>query len=81
MEAEAAHGTRHYRRHQQGEPTSTNPIASIFAPTRGIMHRGTLDDSPAVTVFAATVEDVVIRTVEAGHMTKDLALPVGPGQA
>ncbi|WP_043445255.1 NADP-dependent isocitrate dehydrogenase [Arthrobacter sp. L77] len=82
VEAEAAHGTvtRHYRRHQQGEPTSTNPIASIFAWTRGIMHRGTLDDSPAVTGFAATVEEVVIRTVEAGHMTKDLALLVGPEQ-
>jgi isocitrate dehydrogenase len=82
VEAEAAHGTvtRHYRQHQQGKPTSTNPIASIFAWTRGIMHRGKLDNTPAVIDFAITLEDVVIKTVEAGQMTKDLALLVGPDQ-
>ena len=82
VEAEAAHGTvtRHYRQHQQGKPTSTNPIASIFAWTRGIMHRGKLDNTPAVIDFAVTLEDVVIKTVEAGQMTKDLALLVGPDQ-
>lgn len=82
VEAEAAHGTvtRHYRQHQQGKPTSTNPIASIFAWTRGIMHRGKLDNTPDVTAFAATLEDVVVKTVEAGQMTKDLALLAGPDQ-
>ena len=82
VEAEAAHGTvtRHYRQHQQGKPTSTNPIASIFAWSRGIMHRGKLDNTPAVIDFAVTLEDVVITTVEAGQMTKDLALLVGPDQ-
>ncbi len=82
VEAEAAHGTvtRHYRQHQQGKPTSTNPIASIFAWTRGIMHRGKLDGTPAVIDFAVTLEDVVIKTVESGKMTKDLALLVGPHQ-
>lgn len=81
-EAEAAHGTvtRHYRRHQKGEPTSTNPIASIFAWTRGLEHRGTLDDTPEVIEFAHQLEDVVIGTVESGKMTKDLALLVGDGQ-
>ncbi|WP_026460537.1 NADP-dependent isocitrate dehydrogenase [Schaalia suimastitidis] len=76
MEAEAAHGTvtRHFRRHQAGEPTSTNPIASIFAWTRGLAHRGTLDGTPEVTAFAQALEDVVIRTVEGGQMTKDLAV-------
>ncbi len=76
VEAEAAHGTvtRHYRMHQQGKPTSTNPIASIFAWTRGLAHRGKLDDTPDVIEFAGTLEQVCIETVEAGQMTKDLAL-------
>ena len=75
MEAEAAHGTvtRHYRQHQQGKPTSTNPIASIFAWTRGLAHRGTLDNTPDVVSFARTLEKVCVDTVEAGQMTKDLA--------
>ena len=79
VEAEAAHGTvtRHYRMHQQGKPTSTNPIASIFAWTRGLAHRGELDGTPEVTVFAETLEKVCIQTVESGKMTKDLALLVG----
>jgi isocitrate dehydrogenase len=82
VEAEAAHGTvtRHYRQHQQGKPTSTNPIASIFAWTRGLMHRGKLDGTPEVTQFAETLEDVVVKTVESGKMTKDLALLIGPDQ-
>jgi isocitrate dehydrogenase len=80
--AEAAHGTvtRHYRQWQKGEKTSTNPIASIFAWTRGLMHRAKLDGTPEVDKFAKTLEDVVIKTVEAGHMTKDLSALVGPGQ-
>ncbi|MFG1698179.1 NADP-dependent isocitrate dehydrogenase [Nonomuraea sp. NPDC049309] len=79
VEAEAAHGTvtRHYRQHQQGKPTSTNPIASIFAWTRGLAHRGKLDNTPAVTEFAEKLEQVCIETVEGGQMTKDLALLVG----
>ena len=83
VEAEAAHGTvtRHYRQHQQGKPTSTNPIASIYAWTRGLAHRGKLDSTPEVTGFAETLEDVVIKSVEGGAMTKDLALLVGPEQA
>ncbi|MCW1248950.1 NADP-dependent isocitrate dehydrogenase [Acaricomes phytoseiuli] len=82
VEAEAAHGTvtRHYRQHQQGKPTSTNPIASIFAWTRGLMHRGKLDNTPEVVNFAETLEDVVIKTVESGKMTKDLALLISPEQ-
>ncbi|MEY2847580.1 MAG: hypothetical protein RI885_245 [Actinomycetota bacterium] len=82
VEAEAAHGTvtRHYRQHQAGKPTSTNPIASIYAWTRGLAHRATLDGNAALTEFAETLEDVVITSVEAGHMTKDLALLVGPEQ-
>ena len=82
VEAEAAHGTvtRHYRQHQAGKPTSTNPIASIFAWTRGLQHRGTLDGTPEVVDFARTLEDVVIKTVESGKMTKDLALLIGPDQ-
>jgi isocitrate dehydrogenase len=82
VEAEAAHGTvtRHYRQHQAGKPTSTNPIASIFAWTRGLAHRGRLDDTPEVIEFAETLERVVIDTVEGGHMTKDLALLIGPEQ-
>ena len=80
VEAEAAHGTvtRHYRQHQQGKPTSTNPIASIFAWTRGLAHRGELDGTPEVTAFAETLERVCVETVEGGQMTKDLALLVGP---
>ena len=80
MEAEAAHGTvtRHYRRFQQGEKTSTNPIASIYAWTRGLAHRGTLDKTPEVTHFAKTIEEVVISTVEGGQMTKDLACLIAP---
>ena len=83
VEAEAAHGTvtRHYRQHQAGQPTSTNPIASIFAWTGGLKHRGKLDNTPEVTGFANTLEDVVIKAVEAGNMTKDLASLVGPDQA
>jgi isocitrate dehydrogenase len=80
IEAEAAHGTvtRHYRQHQLGKPTSTNPIASIFAWTRGLAYRGKLDNTPEVTQFAETVERVCIETVISGLMTKDLALLVGP---
>jgi isocitrate dehydrogenase len=80
VEAEAAHGTvtRHYRMHQQGKPTSTNPVASIFAWTRGLAHRGKLDSTPEVSAFAETLEQVCIQTVESGKMTKDLALLVGP---
>jgi len=83
VEAEAAHGTvtRHYRQHQQGKPTSTNPIASIFAWTGGLKHRGKLDGTPEVTEFAETLERVCVETVEEGRMTKDLALLVGPDQA
>ncbi len=83
VEAEAAHGTvtRHYRQHQQGKPTSTNPIASIFAWTGGLKHRGKLDRTPEVTEFAETLERVCVETVEEGRMTKDLALLVGPDQA
>ncbi|MBC6456881.1 NADP-dependent isocitrate dehydrogenase [Actinomadura sp. HBU206391] len=82
VEAEAAHGTvtRHFRQHQQGKPTSTNPIASIFAWTRGLAHRGKLDNTPAVTEFAHRIEQVCVETVEAGQMTKDLALLVGSDQ-
>lgn len=82
VEAEAAHGTvtRHYRQHQQGKPTSTNPIASIYAWTRGLSHRGKLDGNQELIDFSHTLEDVVIRTVESGAMTKDLALLVGPDQ-
>jgi isocitrate dehydrogenase len=81
--AEAAHGTvtRHYRQWQKGEKTSTNPIASIFAWTRGLMHRAKLDGTPEVHAFAETLEDVIIKTVEAGHMTKDLAALVGKQQS
>src|SRR3954452_7962304 len=76
VEAEAAHGTvtRHYRQHQAGKPTSTNPIASIFAWTRGLAHRGKLDGTPEVTAFADALEAVCVETVEAGEMTKDLAI-------
>jgi len=82
MEAEAAHGTvtRHFRQWQKGEKTSTNSMASIFAWTRGLAHRGKLDATPEVTRFAETLEKVCVDTVEAGDMTKDLALLVGPDQ-
>ena len=82
VEAEAAHGTvtRHYRQHQKGEQTSTNSIASIFAWTRGLAHRAKLDDNAELAKFAATLEKVTVDTVEAGFMTKDLALLVGPDQ-
>ncbi|HJM58828.1 MAG: isocitrate dehydrogenase (NADP(+)) [Planctomycetes bacterium] len=82
VEAEAAHGTvtRHYRQHQQGKETSTNPIASIFAWTRGLAHRGRMDETPEVVQFAETLEKVCVDTVESGFMTKDLALLVGGDQ-
>jgi isocitrate dehydrogenase len=82
VEAEAAHGTvtRHYRQHQKGEETSTNSIALIYAWTGGLKHRGKLDGNEALINFATTLEKVVVDTVEAGHMTKDLALLVGPDQ-
>jgi len=82
VEAEAAHGTvtRHFRQHQQGKPTSTNPIASIFAWTRGLGYRGRMDGTPDVTAFAETLERVCVQTVENGQMTKDLALLVGGDQ-
>jgi isocitrate dehydrogenase len=82
VEAEAAHGTvtRHYRQHQQGKPTSTNPIASIFAWTRGLSARARMDGTPELSDFAETLERVCIETVESGKMTKDLALLVGPNE-
>ncbi len=82
VEAEAAHGTvtRHYRQHQQGKPTSTNPIASIFAWTQGLKYRGQFDGNDALIGFAENLERVCVETVEAGFMTKDLALLVGKDQ-
>jgi isocitrate dehydrogenase len=82
VEAEAAHGTvtRHYRQHQDGRETSTNPIASIFAWTRALSYRGEFDDTPDVKKFAETLEKVCVASVEAGFMTKDLALLIGPDQ-
>ena len=82
VESEAAHGTvtRHFREHQKGRETSTNPIASIFAWTRGLAYRGRFDSTPAVTRFAETLERVCIETVESGAMTKDLAVLIGPQQ-
>ena len=82
VEAEAAHGTvtRHYRAHQRGEQTSTNPIASIFAWTRGLAHRATLDGNAELAQFASTLERVCVQTVESGSMTRDLALLIGPDQ-
>ena len=82
VEAEAAHGTvtRHYRQHQQGKQTSTNPIASIFAWTRALIYRGRFDETPEVVKFAETLERVCIATVESGKMTKDLAILIGPNQ-
>ena len=79
VESEAAHGTvtRHYREHQKGKETSTNSVASIFAWTRGLAHRAKLDNNQALAKFAATLEKVCVDTVEAGYMTKDLALLVG----
>ena len=83
VEAEAAHGTvtRHYRQHQEGKETSTNPIASIFAWTRGLKYRGMMDGTPEVTKFAELIEKTCIETVEQGSMTKDLALLIGPNQS
>jgi isocitrate dehydrogenase len=82
VESEAAHGTvtRHYREHQKGRETSTNSIASIFAWTRGLAHRAKLDNNDALAKFAKTLEKVCVDTVEAGFMTKDLALLVGADQ-
>ncbi|HET7264389.1 MAG TPA: NADP-dependent isocitrate dehydrogenase [bacterium] len=82
VEAEAAHGTvtRHYRLHQQGKPTSTNPIASIYAWTRGLQYRGRMDETPAVMDFALSLERVCVETVESGKMTKDLAILIGPNE-
>jgi isocitrate dehydrogenase len=82
VEAEAAHGTvtRHYRLHQQGKETSTNPIASIFAWTRGLRYRGTFDNTPEVVRFAETLERICVDTVESGEMTRDLAILIGPDQ-
>jgi isocitrate dehydrogenase len=82
VESEAAHGTvtRHYRQHQKGEPTSTNPIASIFAWTGGLVHRGKLDNNSDLTGFARSLEDACIKTVESGLMTKDLASLIGKDQ-
>jgi isocitrate dehydrogenase len=83
IEAEAAHGTvtRHFRMHQQGKATSTNPIASIFAWTGGLKYRGKFDDTPEVVRFAETLERICIETVEQGKMTKDLAILIGPEQS
>jgi len=83
VESEAAHGTvtRHYRQHQEGKETSTNPIASIFAWSRGLKYRGKMDGTPEVTQFAEAVEKTCIETVESGFMTKDLALLIGPSQS
>ena len=83
VEAEAAHGTvtRHYREHQMGKPTSTNPIASIFAWTQALKYRGTFDGTPEVVKFATALEKVCVAAVESGKMTKDLALLIGPDQA
>ncbi len=82
VEAEAAHGTvtRHFRMHEQGKPTSTNPVASIYAWTRGLHHRGTMDGTPEVVKFASTLEKVCVDVVELGKMTKDLAILIGPNQ-
>src|SRR5690606_5818543 len=82
VEAEAAHGTvtRHYRQHQAGQETSTNPVASIFAWTRGLAHRAKLDDNSDLATFASALEEVCVATIEGGQMTKDLAILVGPDQ-
>ncbi len=83
VESEAAHGTvtRHYRQHQQGRETSTNPIASIYAWTRGLAYRGRFDNTPDVTDFATALEEVCVETVESGYMTKDLAILISPEQS
>jgi len=83
VEAEAAHGTvtRHYRQHQQGKETSTNPIASIFAWSRGLAHRAKLDKNADLAIFCSTLERAVIKTVEDGSMTKDLAMCISGGKA
>ena len=80
VEAEAAHGTvtRHYRMHQEGKETSTNPIASIFAWSRGLAHRGKLDSNQELINFGKTLENICIKNVESGYMTKDLAILIGP---
>jgi len=82
VESEAAHGTvtRHYREHQKGRETSTNPIASIFAWTRGLVYRGRFDNTPDLVAFAETLERVCVQTVESGDMTKDLAALIGKDQ-
>jgi isocitrate dehydrogenase len=82
IESEAAHGTvtRHYREHQKGKETSTNPIASIYAWTRGLWYRGQFDKQREVSMFAKTLERVCVETVEQGHMTKDLAVLISPDQ-
>ena len=82
VEAEAAHGTvtRHYREHQKGKPTSTNPIASIYAWTQGLKYRGKFDGTPDVVAFADALEKVCVETVESGRMTKDLAILIDPKQ-
>ena len=82
VEAEAAHGTvtRHYRQHQQGKETSTNPIASIFAWTRGLAHRAKLDNNAELARWSTTMEQAVIKTVESGKMTKDLAMCISGGK-
>ena len=82
VESEAAHGTvtRHYREHQRGRETSTNPIASIFAWTRGLVYRGIFDNTPDVTAFAETLERVCVETVESGAMTKDLSILISREQ-
>jgi isocitrate dehydrogenase len=83
VEAEAAHGTvtRHYREHQKGNKTSTNPVASIFAWTRGLEHRGKLDNNPKLVEFATTLEKVCVEAIEAGEMTKDLSILISKDQA
>jgi isocitrate dehydrogenase len=82
VEAEAAHGTvtRHFRLHRQGKPTSTNPIASIYAWTRGLVYRAKMDETPAVADFALALERVCVETVESGKMTKDLSVLIGPNE-
>jgi isocitrate dehydrogenase len=82
VEAEAAHGTvtRHYREHQKGNKTSTNPVASIFAWTRGLEHRGKLDNNPKLVEFATTLEKVCVEAIEAGEMTKDLSILISKDQ-
>jgi isocitrate dehydrogenase len=82
VESEAAHGTvtRHFRRHQRGAETSTNPIASIFAWTRGLWHRGNMDGNDALKAFSQTLEETCVATVESGEMTRDMAMLIGESQ-